>query len=130
MHGAARIDTALSSLTLLATTGTLPCCAIPIALVTIGLGATVVAATSAFPAVIVLSEYKTALFVGAALLLGMSAWLSYRPDRACPADPVSAESCRRAQRWNRRVLHGSAIVWSVGFFFAYLALPLKLALGG
>jgi len=130
MNSTAKIDTAVSSLTLTATASTLVCCAIPIGLVAIGMGATVTAATSAFPVLIALSQQKAYLFAGSGLLLGVSACLQYRPGRACPVDPVLAERCRRARSWNRRVLIGSTLIWSVGFFSAYLALPLRLALGG
>ena len=87
------------------------------------------AATGSFPLLITLSLYKTYVFAASGLLLGLSGWLLYRPGRACPADPILAEYCNRAQMWNRRLLWGSAIVWGIGFFAAYLALPLRLALG-
>ncbi len=129
MDGATKIDTTLNWLALFAATGTLVCCAIPIALVALGMGATVAAATGSFPLLITLSQYKTYVFAASGLLLGLSGWLLYRPGRACPADPILAEYCNRAQMWNRRLLWGSAIVWGIGFFAAYLALPLRLALG-
>ncbi len=129
MDGETKIDTTINWLALFAATGTLVCCAIPIILVTLGMGATVAAATSRFPVLITLSQYKTYVFSVSGLLLGLSGWLLYRPGRACPTDPNLAEYCNRAQLWNRRLLWGSAIVWGVGFFAAYLALPLRLALG-
>ncbi len=129
MDGETKIDTTVNWLALFAATGTLVCCAIPIALVTLGMGATVAAATSTFPLLITLSQYKTYVFAASGLLLGLSGWLLYRPGRACPTDPILAEYCDRTQMWNRRLLWGSAIVWGIGFFAAYLALPLRLALG-
>ncbi len=129
MDGETKIDTTVNWLALFATTGTLVCCAIPIMLVTLGMGATVAALTSNFPLLITLSQYKTTVFTASGLLLGLSGWLLYRPGRACPTDPSLAEYCNRAQLWNRRLLWSSAIVWGIGFFAAYLALPLRLALG-
>ncbi len=129
MDGETKIDTTVNWLALFATTGTLVCCAIPIMLVTLGMGATVAALTSNFPLLITLSQYKTYVFTGSGLLLALSGWLLYRPGRACPTDPILAAYCNRAQLWNRRLLSGSVIVWGVGFFAAYLILPLRVALG-
>lgn len=114
---------------LFATTGTLVCCALPIALVTLGMGATVAAMTSAFPFLIVLSQHKILVFIFSGFMLAFSAWLMYRPGRACPTDPQLAKACHRAQVWNRRVFLGSVFIWCIGFFAAFLALPLRLALG-
>ena len=129
MDGETKIDTTVNWLTLFATTGTLVCCAIPIMLVTLGMGATVAAVTSSFPLLITLSQYKTYVFTASGLLLGLSGWLLYRSGRACPTDPILAEYCNRARSWNRRLLWGSVTVWGIGFFAAYLALPLRVALG-
>ncbi len=117
-------------LTLFASTGTLICCALPILLVTLGLGATVAAMTSAFPLLITLSRHKELVFLLSGLLLVVSGWLSYRPDRGCPADPESARACRRARSWNRRIYWTALTLWGIGFFAAFLALPLRKALEG
>ncbi len=116
----------LGWLTLFASTGTLICCALPILLVTLGLGATVAALTSALPFLIVMSQYKIWVFAFSGLMLAMSGWLLYRPGRSCPVDPQLAALCDRAHVWNRRIYWASVIIWSVGFFAAYLALPLRV----
>ena len=117
-------------LTLFATTGTLVCCALPIVLVTLGLGATVAAMTSAFPFLIVLSKHKVWVFAFSGLMLLVSAWFLYRPGRSCPADPHLGEACNRVQKWSRRIYWFSVVLWGIGFFAAYLALPLRLWLEG
>lgn len=117
---------ALSWLTLFASTGTLICCALPIVLVTLGLGATVAALTSVFPFLIVLSQYKVWVFALSGALLAGSGWLIFRYARACPADPKLAVACAKAQVWNRRVYWVSVVIWTTGFFIAYLALPLRI----
>jgi mercuric ion transport protein len=119
-------ETGLSWLTLFAASGTLICCALPIVLVTLGLGATVAALTSTFPMLITIAQYKMWVFAGSGALLLLSGWLMYRPGRACPADPELARVCDRARVWNRRIYWGAAVIWSVGFFAAYLALPLRI----
>lgn len=125
-----RAEVALGWATLFASTGTLVCCALPIILVTLGLGATVAALTNAVPLLIKISEYKTWVFAGAGLLLVLSAWVMYRPNRACPADPKLARICAQTLKWNRRILWTSATVWGIGFFAAYLILPLRIWLDG
>ena len=119
-------ETGLSWLTLFAASGTLICCALPILLVTLGLGATVAALTSSFPVLITISQHKMWAFTGSGALLLLSGWLMYRPGRACPADPELARVCGRTQVWNRRVYWSAVMIWSVGFFAAYLTLPLRI----
>ena len=119
----------LSWLTLFTSTGTLVCCALPILLVSLGLGATVAALTSNFPFLITLSEHKTWVFALSGGLLLLAGWLLYRPGRVCPADQALNDVCRRARNWNLLIYGSSAVIWSIGFFAAYLALPLRIWLG-
>lgn len=111
-------------LSLFASAGTLVCCALPIVLVSLGFGAAVAATTSALPLLITLSQHKTWVFAGSALLLALNAALLRSATARCPADPALATRCRRADAWNRRVFIIALGVWMVGFFAAYLALPL------
>lgn len=115
-------------LALFASTGTLICCALPIALVTLGLGAAVVGLTGAFPWLVTLSRHKEWVFAVSALLLVSAGWALYRRGRSCPADPKLASLCGRLDRWNRRLYWASVAVWGIGFFAAFLLLPLTLML--
>lgn len=119
-------ESGVTWLTFFATTGTLICCALPIALVTLGLGATVAALTSSFPFLVTLSEHKAWVFAGSAILLALSGGLLYRSGRSCPADPALAKLCHKAQVWNRRIYWASVAIWGIGFFAAYLALPIRI----
>lgn len=120
---------AVNWLTLFASSGTLICCALPIVLVTLGMGAAVASLTSSFPLLITLSRYKIWVFAISGILLAVSFWLTYRNGRVCPTDPALARLCEQAGRWNRRILWASIVIWSLGFFAAFLALPLRKALG-
>ncbi len=115
---------AVTFFTLFTSTGTLICCALPIMLVTLGLGAAMAGLTSTFPWMVTLSQHKVWVFAGSGLLLALSGWMVYRPGRACPADPKLAKLCTTMDKWNRRVLFSSAAIWGIGFFAAYLSLPL------
>ena len=117
-------------LTLLTSTGTLVCCALPIMLVTLGLGSAVVGLTGAFPWLVTLSRHKAWVFAVSALLLAIGGWMLYRQGRSCPTDPKLGRLCGRLDRWNRRIYWTSVAIWGIGFFAAYLLLPLTQALEG
>ncbi len=121
-------QTGLSWLTLFASGGTLICCALPIILVTLGLGATVAAFTSSFPLLVTIAQHKAWVFAGSGALLLLSGWLMYGLGRACPADPELGRLCDQTQVWNRRIYWSSSALWGIGFFAAYLALPLRILL--
>ena len=121
-------QTGLSWLTLFASGGTLICCALPIILVTLGLGATMAAFTSSFPLLVTIAQHKAWVFAGSGALLLVSGWLMYRAGRACPADPELGRLCDQTQVWNRRIYWSSVTLWGIGFIAAYLALPLRILL--
>ena len=116
----------LTWLALFTTTGTLVCCAIPIILVTLGMGATVASMVSNFPFLVTLSQNKIAVFLVSGFLLSLSLWLIYRSGQSCPTDPALAAACEKSKRWNKRIIWFSVILWCVGFFAAFLALPLQI----
>ncbi|MCZ6893488.1 MAG: hypothetical protein O7H40_05505 [Gammaproteobacteria bacterium] len=123
-------DTGLVALAFFTSTGTLVCCALPIALVSIaGLGALVASMTSSFPILITLSQHKGWVFGLSGVMLAAAGWLVWRSRRTCPTDPALARWCARFQSWNQRMIIVSAVLWSTGFFAAFLALPLRNALG-
>jgi len=62
-------------------------------------------------------------------MLAVSGWLMYRPGRTCPTDERLGQACNTAQRWNRRIYWTSVIIWGIGFFAAYLLLPIRIWLG-
>lgn len=123
-------ETSLTWLSLFTTTGTLVCCVLPITLVALGMGATMASMASSFPFLVTLSEYKIWVFSISGMLLILSAWVMYRPGRTCPTEPKLAELCHKTQIWNRRVYWFSVILWIIGFFAAFLALPLTIWLEG
>ena len=123
-------DSLASVITLLLSGGTLICCALPILLVSLGLGTAVAFLTSSFPWLVAFSRFKPWTFAVSGAVLLLTAWLIYRPGRTCPADPELARLCRCADHWNRGVFWFAATIYVIGFFFAYLFLPLRRLLGG
>lgn len=109
-----------SWLLLFTTSGTLICCAIPILLVSVGMGAVVASLASAAPWLITLSAYKSWMFSISGLFIALSVWAVYRSGRSCPSDPELAAACERADKWNRRFIWVSGTLWCIGFFAAFI----------
>ncbi|MEE9380715.1 MAG: hypothetical protein V3V03_04855 [Hyphomonadaceae bacterium] len=111
-------------LILFASTSTLICCALPIILVMLGMGAVSAAMFSNIPFLTTLAHYKLWLFAGSGLMLLLGGWALYRPGRACPVDPMLAAKCASAHRWNQRLFILSVIIWIAGFTAAFLSVPM------
>lgn len=105
---------------LFTTTATLTCCALPIMLVTLGLGSAVASMASTAPWLITLSMYKGWVFAISGTMIVASAWAVYRRGRVCPVDPKLAAACAQSDKWNKRFILISAAMWSVGFFSAFV----------
>jgi len=76
---------------LFTSSSTLLCCALPILLVTLGLGAVSATLFETLPILVTIAQNKLWMFVGSAVLLAFSGVALYRPGRHCPTDPVLAE---------------------------------------
>jgi hypothetical protein len=120
-------DTLAPTLSLFASTSTLLCCALPALLVTLGLGASLAGFVSAAPWLVELSRWKGWLFAGSGLMLAGAGWLTWRArSLPCPVDPAAARACLRLRAVSAWMLGFSALIWAVGFFFAFLAADLLL----
>ena len=113
-------------ITLFTSTGTLVCCALPILMVSIGMGASVAALTSLFPFFVTFSEYKVWVFGLSGVMLVISGWMLFRPERTCPVEPVLRTVCQSTYKWNKRIYWSAVLIWSIGFTAAYLLLPIRV----
>ena len=111
-------------LVLFTSSSTLICCALPILLVSLGLGAVSASLFSALPFLMTVAQYKSLVFTLSAAMLGVAFWAVYRPNRSCPTEPELAAQCQRADSFNKKVVWFSIGLWLIGFSAAYLALPL------
>jgi len=111
-------------LILFTSSATLICCALPILLVALGLGAVSASIFSTLPFLVTLAQHKLLIFIATGVLLIASAWALFRKNRACPADPELAALCDKAHQFNKRMWWGSISLWLIGFSAAYLALPI------
>lgn len=112
----------LPTLSLFTSLGTLICCALPALLVTLGMGAALAGVVATAPWLVALSDHKETVFAIAGLMLSLAAYMQWRARNApCPADPAQAKACKRLRKISVGILMFSVIIYSVGFFFAFLA---------
>lgn len=109
---------------LFTSTGTLICCAIPILLVSLGFGAVIASLFSNLPFLVTLAKNKVWMFSITASILTIAIWYLYKSGQSCPIDPALAKQCQKAQRFNKKLVWFSVIVWVTGFVTAYLSLPI------
>lgn len=117
----------LSYFSLFTSVGTLLCCALPSLLVLFGLGASVASMLSFLPWLVTLSHHKRWTFAVAGLLIVLGFVNMYliaprlKTGEACaPGDPA----CGEASRLSRAVLWVSLLIYSIGFFVAYILGPI------
>lgn len=116
-------QTILPLFSLFTSVGTLLCCALPALLVTIGMGAAVAGLIGTAPWITAVSDYKEALFAVGAVLIIVSAYLQWQARLApCPADPLKAKACNRLRKISWIILGIAALLYVVGFFFAFIAI--------
>ena len=95
------------------------CCALPIVLVTLGMGSAVASLVSTLPWVVVLSEYKFVTFITTAGILGYCFLRLHHVDYCELVD-------RRRLHWQRILLWTSTGLFLMSVFAAYALLPLTL----
>ncbi|QQR48722.1 hypothetical protein IPF37_04115 [bacterium] len=114
---------------------TLVCCALPAFLGLMGFGAAFAGLVAIFPFLITLSKIKIWLFIAGFILLGINAYyVFFKIQQECPISisPSHQEhnsGCDIATNLNKTMFFISAAILLIGFFMAYLALPLFKFLG-
>jgi len=124
----ARRATLLNYFSLFSSFSTLICCAIPSVLVLLGMGTAIASLLSVAPWLVSLSRHKIWTFSIAGTLIAASFVMTYvvapqlRDGESCDADDPT--TCGEVSKLSRIVLWGSALIWSGGFFVAYLLAPI------
>ena len=112
---------ASSLVTLLASSGTLICCAIPALLVSIGAGAALASFVTVFPQIVWISEYKEIVFAISALLMIIGGVLQWRNRNApCPVDPKLRDACLKTRKTSLRIYLASLLILIIGSWFAFI----------
>lgn len=123
----ARRAALLNYFSLFSSFSTLICCALPSVLVLLGMGTAVASLLSAAPWLVSLSRHKIWTFSIAGTLIACSFLMTYaiaprlREGETCGTDDPA--TCEEVSKLSRALLWGSAIVYSAGFFVAYLLGP-------
>jgi hypothetical protein len=113
---------ALARLSLLTSSGTLICCALPALLVAVGAGAALSSLVSTIPQLIWFSQYKELVFGLAGVMLAAAGVLQWRArSLPCPLDPAQAVACTTTRALSLRVYLISLAMFLVGAFFAFAA---------
>ncbi len=106
---------------LLASSGTLVCCALPALLVALGAGAVLSSLVSALPGLVWVSEHKDGVFLLAGAMLAAAGVAQWRSRNApCPVDPALRKACLRTRRASAAVYGLSVALFVVGGWFAYV----------
>lgn len=110
---------ALASLVL--SSSTLVCCALPALLVALGAGATLAGLITAVPQLVWLSTHKGLVFGAAGVALAVAAAVHWRTrGLPCPADPALARACTRTRRASTVTLGAAVFLYGVGAAFAFV----------
>lgn len=111
-----------SWLSLLTSSGTLVCCALPALLVAVGAGAALSTLVANVPQLVWFSEHKAGVFGAAAVMLTISGLLQWRSRRLpCPTDPVLARTCAHLRKRSLWIYGISVGLFATGGFFAFMA---------
>lgn len=122
-------QSAANVLALFTSTGTLLCCALPSALAAAAGGSAVVSLVSAVPWLVPLSKVKEWIFLGAGLMIVVSAFLTFRPKGKVACTIAGGKGCQVASRFQKVMFWLSAGIYGIGAFFAYGLLPMMNLFG-
>lgn len=123
-------NTLLLGFSFLLSTATLLCCTLPILLITLGLGTTLAAITSQWTVLPLLSAHKFWIFFISGIILLIADIVANRPQTSCPVDPEQAKKCMRVRQFHKTLFWSAVTLWAIGFFSAYLAVPVALWIEG
>lgn len=112
--------TYLSVLALFTSSATLVCCALPILLVMLGLGATLAFISTHFQWLTMLSRYQFLVFLISGLFILMADWfVNKRKPNICTTNLKTKNHCQYLMKLNRIVIKIAVVFWSIGFISAY-----------
>jgi mercuric ion transport protein len=107
---------------LFASVSTILCCALPIILVMLGMGAVFASLTSSFPLLTWLAERFIYLFLISSFLLTLSGYLIFIKPNYCPTEPKAAKLCQKLKKINKIVWWFSLTTLITSLFFKYALL--------
>lgn len=99
---------------------TLLCCALPMILVSLGLGSVMAALLSNLPWLIWLSEHAIYLFIFTLIILLMSGYMIFWQQTFCEVDPNNIKQCKVKNRYAKLVWFLTLTIFIIGFIFKYV----------
>lgn len=121
MNAPLRRSAWLAGASLVAGTGTLVCCVLPVVMVALGAGATLAALVTAVPALVWLSAHKGLVFGIAGVAVAAAGGSLWRARSApCPVDPVMAAHCRRMRGAALAMWAAAVATLALGVVFAFV----------
>lgn len=111
----------LGFLTLLASSSTLICCALPAIFVTLGAGATLASVVNIFPELIIISKFKVYISVFALFFLIITGVLIKKASlEPCPTDPNLRYVCMKTRKRSRIIYIISVFIFAFASIFTYI----------
>ena len=114
-------DKSANFLSLFASSSTLICCALPAIFIAIGAGASFASLITAFPFLIVLSQYKVYITLLALVMIAIAGYVNYKTyHMPCPADPELGRMCMQTRKKSRYLYYFSVVLFIFATIFTYL----------
>jgi hypothetical protein len=116
----------LGIITLLVSSSTLICCALPAVFVLLGAGATFASLVSTFPELIIISHYKIQISIFTLIVLITAGFLIKKSESLpCPVDPELRFICLKTRKKNKYIFLFSVGIFLFASIFTYI-LPIYL----
>ena len=103
---------------------TIMCCALPIILVTFGMGSVFASITTIFPFINWVAEKSIYFFFISLISLLTAGYFIFIKPQSCPADKNMAKICYKSKKLNKIIWYLSVIILGVSFFFKYILILL------
>ncbi len=111
----------LGFLSLIASSSTLICCALPALFVTLGAGATLASIVDVFPELIIISKYKIYISIFALLFLIIAGILIKNASlQPCPTDPNLKDICIKTRKRSKIIYIISVFIFAFASIFTYI----------
>ena len=111
----------LGIISLVVSSSTLICCALPAIFVAIGAGATLATFTSNVPQPIIISQYKLLISIVTLVILLIAGILIRKSDSMpCPVDPDLRTICLKTRKNSKTLYYVSVIIFASASIFTYL----------
>ena len=108
-------------LSLLASSATLICCALPAFFVFVGAGASFASLITIFPFIMALSHYKTYVSLFALLMISIAGYTNFKSYYLpCPTDPELGNACMQMRKKSRYAFFCSVGLFLIASTFNYI----------